>query len=168
MRASFHLSIRACCASQYVFGASGDIIFYKNILIANFLMKASFFCIFCVILRLLDHRHIKSLSQSTWEYAYGIYELITVLDITKMSESTVPPLLIRESDVDRHESRISMRCEEVRYHSFVLLGSECTRRVDEGPTTREVCIGERQEALLETRFFRYVIQRPESITLFIV
>jgi hypothetical protein len=58
-----------------------------------------------------------------------------------------------------------MSLEEVRYHSFVLLGSECTGRVDECPATREMRIGEREEALLESRLPRYVIQRPESITL---
>jgi hypothetical protein len=58
-----------------------------------------------------------------------------------------------------------MSLEEVRYHSFVLLWSKCTGRVDKCSTTGEMCIREGEEALLESRLPRYVIQRPESITL---
>lgn len=61
-----------------------------------------------------------------------------------------------------------MRGEEVRYHPFILLGSECTGRVDERPTAREMCIGECEETLLESCLPRYIIQRPESITLLVV
>ena len=61
-----------------------------------------------------------------------------------------------------------MSREEVRYHSFVLLWSECTRRVDECPTTREVSKGEREDALLESCLLCYIIQRPEPITLLIL
>lgn len=131
-------------------------------------MKASFFCVFCVILYLLDPCHIKSLCLATREDANCMRYLLIIASTTELSESTAPPLRIRQSEVDRHECRIGMSREEVRYHTFVLLGSERTGRVDERPTTREVCIGEREEALLEGCLFRYVIQRPESITLLIV
>ena len=83
-------------------------------------------------LSLHNLHHEKPFRLRSRQYTYSFLEFFAVLSLSEFLYTTLPPWLIRKSDVDRFERGARSLFEEVRDDSLVLLGSEGTRRVDEG------------------------------------
>lgn len=94
-------------------------------------------------------------------------EFFAIFRPSEFLDTTLPPWLVGKSYVDNFERSTRSLFEEVRDDSFILLGSERTRRVDEGSSFFQCCESKGEELVLKLCFLAYVLERPESIGLLI-